>query len=80
MNNYNSNDIEKSEKKLLKLENNLKLLENERERIINLFQKSYISEDELENKFKDLNTRIQIAKEKIGDNSESYDKTEYISW
>ena len=64
LNNYNSNDIEKSEKKLLKLENNLKLLENERERIINLFQKSYISEDELENKFKDLNTRIQIAKEK----------------
>ena len=64
LNNYNSNDIEKSEKKLLKLENNLKVLENERERIINLFQKSYISEDELENRFKDLNARIKIAKEK----------------
>ena len=64
MNNYNSNDIEKNEKKILKLENNLKVLENERERIINLFQKSYISEDELENRFKDLNTRIKIAKEK----------------
>ena len=64
LNNYNSNDIEKNEKKLLKLENNLKVLENERERIINLFQKSYISEDELENRFKDLNARIKIAKEK----------------
>ncbi|WP_339064539.1 hypothetical protein [Fusobacterium animalis] len=51
-------------KKLLKLEKNLKVLENERERIINLFQKSYISEDELENRFKDLNARIKIAKEK----------------
>ena len=36
LNNYNSNDIEKNEKKLLKLEKNLKVLEIEKHKVLKI--------------------------------------------
>jgi hypothetical protein len=45
----------------------LKLLENEKERVINLFQKGYINEEELDNKFKDINNDLKITKEKVSE-------------
>lgn len=65
LNQYSSKDKKNEEKKFLKLKNDLKLLENEKERVINLFQKGYINEEELDNKFKDINNDLKITKEKV---------------
>ena len=67
LNQYSSKDKKNEEKKFLKLKNDLKLLENEKERVINLFQKGYINEEELDNKFKDINNDLKITKEKVSE-------------
>lgn len=67
LNQYSSKDKKNEEKKFLKLKNDLKLLENEKERVINLFQKGYINEEELDNKFKDINHDLKITKEKVSE-------------
>ena len=67
LNQYSSNDKKNEEKKFLKLKNDLKLLENEKERVINLFQKGYINEEELDNKFKNIENDLQKTKEKISE-------------
>ena len=67
LNQYSSKDKKNEEKKFLKLKNDLKLLENEKERVINLFQKGYINEEELDNKFKNINNDLKITKEKVSE-------------
>ena len=66
LNQYSSKDKKNEEKKFLKLKNDLKLLEMKRKS--NKFvSKRLYNEEELDNKFKDINNDLKITKEKVSE-------------
>lgn len=90
LNGIEYNEDESIKNKLKLIEKELLALETERERIIKLFQKEFINEDELESKFNDITARKkklkesqkhyeeEDKKESSKDNVENFEKLKYI--